>query len=111
MTNAKHDGARPSASVSSRCARAASPAREPSTPPSSLIEQAKRDGADYVQTPEMTNIMEVRRDNLFAAIVAEEQDATLAAFRELARAARNVGACRLAGDEGVAGRARRTAAS
>jgi predicted amidohydrolase len=33
----------------------------------------------------MTNIMEVRRDNLFAAIVAEEQDATLAAFRDLAR--------------------------
>jgi deaminated glutathione amidase len=50
-----------------------------------LIEQAKRDGADYVQTPEMTNIMEVKRDNLFAAIVAEEQDATLAAFRDLAR--------------------------
>jgi deaminated glutathione amidase len=50
-----------------------------------LIEQAKRDGADYVQTPEMTNIMEVKRDNLFAAIFPEEQDATLAAFRELAR--------------------------
>jgi predicted amidohydrolase len=50
-----------------------------------LIEEAKRDGADYVQTPEMTNIMEVKRDNLFAAIVAEEQDATLAAFRDLAR--------------------------
>ncbi|MBV9970308.1 MAG: carbon-nitrogen hydrolase family protein, partial [Xanthobacteraceae bacterium] len=50
-----------------------------------LIEQAKRDGADYVQTPEMTNIMEVRRDNLFATIVPEEQDTTLAAFRDLAR--------------------------
>jgi deaminated glutathione amidase len=50
-----------------------------------LIDAAKRDGADYVQTPEMTNIMEVKRDNLFAAIVAEEQDATLAAFRDLAR--------------------------
>src|ERR1700722_10629485 len=50
-----------------------------------LIEEAKRDGADYVQTPEMTNIMEVKRDNLFAAIVAEEQDATLADFRDLAR--------------------------
>jgi len=50
-----------------------------------LIEAAKRDGADYVQTPEMTNIMEVRRDALFAAIAAEEQDPSLAAFRELAR--------------------------
>jgi predicted amidohydrolase len=50
-----------------------------------LIEAAKRDGADYVQTPEMTNIMEVRRDALFAAIATEEVDPSLAAFRELAR--------------------------
>jgi deaminated glutathione amidase len=50
-----------------------------------LIEQAKRDGADYVQTPEMTNIMEVKRDRLFAAITAEEEDPSLAAFRDLAR--------------------------
>ena len=40
---------------------------------------------DYVQTPEMTNIMEVNRDKLFAAIVPEENDASLATFRELAR--------------------------
>ncbi len=51
-----------------------------------LIEQAKHGGADYVLTPEMTNVMEIDRERLFAAIVAEEQDATLAAFRELARA-------------------------
>src|SRR6266536_1066709 len=50
-----------------------------------LIEEAKRDGADYVLTPEMTNILEVKRERLFAAIAPEEKDATLAAFRELAR--------------------------
>lgn len=50
-----------------------------------LIGEAKRGGADYVQTPEMTNIMEINREKLFATIVGEEQDASLAAFRELAR--------------------------
>ncbi len=50
-----------------------------------LIEQAKAGGADYVLTPEMTNILEVKRERLFAAIAPEENDASLAAFRELAR--------------------------
>jgi len=50
-----------------------------------LIEQAKAGGADYVQTPEMTNILALRREQLFAAIVEEEKDQSLAAFRELAR--------------------------
>jgi deaminated glutathione amidase len=50
-----------------------------------LIREAKAGGADYVQTPEMTNIMELKRERLFAAIVAEEADPSLAAFRELAR--------------------------
>src|SRR6267154_3284648 len=50
-----------------------------------LIEEAKAGGADYVQTPEMTNIMEVKRDRLFATITAEESDPSLAAFRALAR--------------------------
>jgi len=49
------------------------------------IEEAKRGGADYVLTPEMTNIMEVKRERLFAAIVEEEHDPTLAALREAAR--------------------------
>ena len=53
-----------------------------------LIEQAKNGGADYVLTPEMTNVMETDRERLFATIVPEEQDATLATFRELARALR-----------------------
>jgi predicted amidohydrolase len=50
-----------------------------------LIGEAKSAGADYVLTPEMTNIMEVSRDKLMAAVVAEESDASLAMFRELAR--------------------------
>jgi predicted amidohydrolase len=50
-----------------------------------LIGEAKAAGAAYVQTPEMTNILEARRDALMAAIVPEEQDPTLAAFRDLAR--------------------------
>jgi predicted amidohydrolase len=50
-----------------------------------LIEEAKAGGADYVQTPEMTNILALKREQLFAAIVEEEADKSLAAFRELAR--------------------------
>ena len=50
-----------------------------------LIGEAKAAGADYVQTPEMTNIMELSREKLFAAIAEEENDICLAAFRELAR--------------------------
>jgi predicted amidohydrolase len=51
-----------------------------------LIGEAKTGGADYVLTPEMTNIMELSRERLFATIVPEENDAALATFRELARA-------------------------
>jgi predicted amidohydrolase len=50
-----------------------------------LIGEAKAAGADYVQTPEMTNIMEVKREALFAALAPEESDASLAAFRDTAR--------------------------
>ncbi|HEY5380497.1 MAG TPA: carbon-nitrogen hydrolase family protein [Pseudolabrys sp.] len=50
-----------------------------------LIGEAKAAGADYVQTPEMTNIMEVKRERLFATIKEEDVDTSLAAFRELAR--------------------------
>jgi len=50
-----------------------------------LIEQAKADGADYVQTPEMTNVLAAKREQLFATVVEEEKDASLAAFRDLAR--------------------------
>jgi len=50
-----------------------------------LIGEAKSAGADYVLTPEMTNIMEVKRERLFSTIVDEDADASLATFRELAR--------------------------
>jgi len=50
-----------------------------------LIGEAKNAGADYVLTPEMTNVMEVRREALFTSIVAEDDDTSLATFRELAR--------------------------
>jgi predicted amidohydrolase len=49
------------------------------------VDQAKRAGADYVLTPEMTNILALRREQLFANIVADEQDPTLATLREVAR--------------------------
>jgi predicted amidohydrolase len=55
-----------------------------------LIAQARERGAQYVLTPEMTNILEVKRERLFAAIAPEESDATLAALRELARRLRIV---------------------
>jgi predicted amidohydrolase len=50
-----------------------------------MIGEAKSAGADYVLTPEMTNIMEVKRERLFTIIVEEEADTSLATFRELAR--------------------------
>ena len=49
------------------------------------IDQAKRAGADYVQTPEMTNVLESKRDRLLANIVADDNDPTLATLREVAR--------------------------
>ena len=51
----------------------------------SLIEEAKSGGADYVQTPEMTNLLAANREQLFATVVPEENDASLARLRELAR--------------------------
>jgi len=50
-----------------------------------LIGEAKERGADYVQTPEMTNIMEVGREALFTAVTPEDNDTSLATYRELAR--------------------------
>jgi predicted amidohydrolase len=50
-----------------------------------LIHEAKAGGADYVLTPEMTNICELKRASLMAAIVAEDDDAGLAAFRDAAK--------------------------
>lgn len=50
-----------------------------------LIGEAKSAGADYVLTPEMTNILAAKREQLFAAVVEEEADVSLATLRDLAR--------------------------
>jgi len=50
-----------------------------------LIEQAAKNGADYVLTPEMTNILALKREQLFGVIADEDDDKSLAAFRQLAR--------------------------
>jgi predicted amidohydrolase len=50
-----------------------------------LIGEAKTAGADYVLTPEMTNVMETSREKLFATIAEEDKDICLSAFRDLAR--------------------------
>jgi len=50
-----------------------------------MIGEAKSAGADYVLTPEMTNILAAKREQLFAVVVEEEKDTSLAAMRQLAR--------------------------
>ena len=50
-----------------------------------LIGEAKSAGADYVLTPEMTNILAAKREQLFAVVVEEEKDTSLATLREVAR--------------------------
>jgi predicted amidohydrolase len=83
MTNPKHDGAAFRVGlIQMRSGRSPAANLDAAV---KLIDAAKRDGADYVQTPEMTNILEVKRENLFAAITAEDDDPSLAAFRDLAR--------------------------
>src|SRR5262245_39542040 len=42
-----------------------------------LIGEAKAAGADYVQTPEMTNIMDIGRERMLATVVPEESDVSL----------------------------------
>jgi deaminated glutathione amidase len=50
-----------------------------------MIGEAKSAGADYVLTPEMTNILAAKREQLFSTAVDEEADTSLATLRELAR--------------------------
>jgi predicted amidohydrolase len=49
-----------------------------------LIREAAAGGAQYVQTPEVTTLMELERKRLFAAIEPEATSGALAAFRSLA---------------------------
>ncbi|MDZ4367858.1 MAG: carbon-nitrogen hydrolase family protein [Afipia sp.] len=50
-----------------------------------LIREAKEKGADYVQTPEVSNIIQQNRKALFELLASEEDDRSLKAYRELAR--------------------------
>ena len=49
-----------------------------------LVREAVRAGADYVQTPEMTNIVERKRASLGAAIRSEQDDPAVKRFGALA---------------------------
>jgi predicted amidohydrolase len=50
-----------------------------------LIREAAAQGAHYVQTPEMTSLVERSREALFEKIGPQERDPTLAGLREVAR--------------------------
>ena len=50
-----------------------------------LVREAAGLGAHYVQTPEMTSLVERSREALFQKIAAEDRDPTLAGLREAAR--------------------------
>src|SRR3981081_3467222 len=51
---------------------------------SKLIREAAAQGADYVQTPEVSNIIQKNRKGLFELLAPEEEDLSLKAYRELA---------------------------
>jgi deaminated glutathione amidase len=73
-----------------------------------LVSEAAAQGAAYVQTPEMTSLCERGREALFVKIGPPEQDPTLAALRETARARRIVihaGSLAVTAGEKIANRA------
>lgn len=50
-----------------------------------LIREAVKTGADYVLTPEVSNMMQLNREALFAQLAEQDDDLSLKAYRELAR--------------------------
>lgn len=50
-----------------------------------LVREAADAGADYVQTPEMTSLVERSKASLFEKVTGQDEDPTLAALREVAR--------------------------
>jgi len=73
-----------------------------------MIGEAAGAGAAYIQTPEMTSLVERDRASLFAHVRPHEEDATLAALRETARAKRivlHVGSLAIRDGEKIANRA------
>src|SRR3981189_2278835 len=49
-----------------------------------LIREAKAQGADYVLTPEVSNMMQLNRKALFEHLATERDDQSLKAYRALA---------------------------
>ncbi len=49
------------------------------------VREAAASGAQYIQTPEMTSLVERSRERLFAVVTDQETDPTLSALREAAR--------------------------
>jgi predicted amidohydrolase len=49
-----------------------------------LIREAAAQGADYVLTPEVSNMMQLNRKALFEHLASEEDDLSLKAYRALA---------------------------
>ncbi|GJE58695.1 carbon-nitrogen hydrolase family protein [Methylobacterium trifolii] len=49
------------------------------------LREAAARGAHYVQTPEMTSLVERSRERLFQVVTGQEDDPTLSALREVAR--------------------------
>ncbi|MCJ2127028.1 carbon-nitrogen hydrolase family protein [Methylobacterium sp. J-077] len=49
------------------------------------VREAASRGAHYVQTPEMTSLVERSRERLFERVTTEDRDATLAGLRQTAR--------------------------
>jgi deaminated glutathione amidase len=73
-----------------------------------LVRQAADEGAHYVQTPEMTSLVERSRAAMFEKVGPEERDPTLAALREVARERRvvvHVGSIAVRVGEKIANRA------
>src|SRR3954462_3215862 len=50
-----------------------------------LVREAVSQGADYVQTPEVSNLIQKNRKALFELLAPEDEDLSLKAYRELAR--------------------------
>jgi deaminated glutathione amidase len=50
-----------------------------------LIREAAKQGANYVQTPEVSNMMQLNRKALFEHLATEEDDVSLKSYRALAR--------------------------
>ena len=50
-----------------------------------LIGEARSAGCQYVLTPEMTNVMAAKREQMFGVVVEEDADTSLATLREVAR--------------------------